>query len=73
MFVATQENGTSKRIILRHIEPSKEKRNQIVLPKPDGPLVHIMPSSAIDDANSAVSEFLPMAVLMKTVPLLAIR
>ena len=67
MFVATHENGTSKRI-----KPSKE-RIQSVLPKPDGPLVCLMTSSAIEAANSTISEFLPMALSMKTVPLLAIR
>ena len=36
------------------IEPSKEKRIQFesVLLKPDCPLAHLMPSSAIETANS---------------------
>ena len=40
----------------KRIEPSKEERIQSVLPKPDGPLAHLMPSSAIEAANSAVGE-----------------
>ena len=55
------------------IEPSKEEKIQSVLPKLNGPLIHLMPSSAMEAANSTVSEFLPMAISMKTVPLLAIR
>ena len=35
----------------KHIELSKEERIKIVLPKPDGSLAHIMPSSAIEAAN----------------------
>ena len=35
-----------------HIEPFKEKRIQIVLPKPDCPLACLMPNSAIETANS---------------------
>jgi len=38
----------------KHIKPSKEERIQGVLPKPDGPLALLMPSSAIEVANSAV-------------------
>ena len=34
----------------KRIEPSKEERIQSVLPKPDGPLVCLMPSSAIEAA-----------------------
>ena len=41
----------------KHIKPSKEEKNQSVLPKPDGSLVHLMPSSTIEAANSTVSEF----------------
>ena len=56
----------------KHIEFSKEERIQSVLPKPDGPLVLLMPSSAIEVANSVVSEFLPtIALSMKTVTGLA--
>ena len=47
----------------KRIEPSKEERIQSVLPKSDGPLVHLMPSSAIEVANSVVSEFLPTMTL----------
>ena len=43
-----------------HIEPSKEERIQSVLPKPHGPLVHLIPCSTIESANSAVCESLPM-------------
>ena len=42
------------------IEPFKEERIQSVLPKPDGPLVRLIPCSTIESANSAVHEFLPM-------------
>ena len=42
------------------IEPSKEERIQSILPKPDGPLVRLIPCSTIESANSAVREFLPM-------------
>ena len=42
------------------IEPSKEERIQSVLPKSYGSLVCLMPSSAVEIAISAVSEFLPM-------------
>ena len=42
----------------KRIEPSKEKKIQSVLPKPDGPLALSMPSSAIEAANSAVREIL---------------
>ena len=47
---------------LKRIEPSKEGRIQSVLPKPDCPLVRLMPSasSAIETANIAAS-----AVYMK--------
>jgi len=38
------------------IEPSKEERIQSFLPKPDGPLAHLMPSSAIEAANSTIRE-----------------
>ena len=57
----------------KRIEPSKEERTQSVLPKPDSPLARLMPSSAIEAANSAVRKISPMALSMKTVPLLAIR
>ena len=40
----------------KRIEPSKEERIQSVLPKSDGPLARLMPSSAIEAANSAVRE-----------------
>ena len=46
--------------IFNRIEPSKEERIQSVLPKPDGPLVRLIPCSTIESANSAVHEFLPM-------------
>ena len=36
----------------KRIEPTKEERIQGVLPKPDGPLPCLMPSSAIESANS---------------------
>ena len=36
----------------KHIEPSKEERIQSILPKPDCPLACLMPSSAIETANS---------------------
>jgi len=40
----------------KRIELSKEERIQStsVLPKPNGPLARLMPSSAIEAANSAV-------------------
>ena len=38
------------------IEPSNEERIQSVLPKPDGPLARLIPSSAIEAANSTVHE-----------------
>ena len=57
----------------KRIEPSKEERIKSVLPKPDGTLTCLRPSSAVEVANSAVREILPMALSMKTVPLLAIR
>ena len=59
--------------IFKCIKSSKEERIESVLAKSDGLLVHLMPSSAIEAANSAIREFLPMALSMKTVPLLAIR
>ena len=37
---------------IKCIEPSKEERIQSVLPKPDCPLAHLMPNSAIETANS---------------------
>ena len=42
------------------IELSKEERNQSVLPKPDGPLVRLIPCSTTESANSTIREFLPM-------------
>ena len=36
----------------KHIKPSKEERIQSVLLKPDCPLARLMPSSAIEAANS---------------------
>ena len=42
------------------IEPSKEERIQSVLPKPDGPLVRLIPCSTTESANSAIREFLLM-------------
>jgi len=36
------------------IKPSKEERIQSVLPKPDGPLAHLMTISAIKATNSAI-------------------
>ena len=36
----------------KQIEPSKEERIQNILPKPEGFLAHLMPSSAIEAANS---------------------
>ena len=41
--------GISK--IFKLIEPSKEERIQSVLPKPDCPLTHLIPSLAIETAN----------------------
>ena len=41
-----------------HIEPSEEEKIQSVLLKPDGLLTFLMPSSAIETANSAVTEIL---------------
>ena len=38
--------------IIRYIKLSKEERIQSVLPKPDCPLPRLMPSSAIEAANS---------------------
>ena len=35
----------------KHIKPSKEERIQSVLPKPDGPLAHLMPSLAVEAAT----------------------
>jgi len=52
-------SGPRKMALLKYfkrIEPSKEERIQSVLPKPDGPLARLMPSSAIEAANSAVRE-----------------
>ena len=52
-------SGQQKWAILKYfkrIEPSKEERIQSVLPKPDGPLARLIPSSAIEAANSAVRE-----------------
>jgi len=40
----------------KHIKPSKEERIQSALPKPDGPLACLMPSSAIEAANSTICE-----------------
>ena len=60
----------------KHIEPSsKEERTQSVLPKPDGSLACLIPCSIIETAKSAVHEIFTnaRALLMKTVPLLAIR
>ena len=36
----------------KHIEPSKEERIQSALPKLDCPLARLIPSSAIETANS---------------------
>ena len=47
-------------ILTVSIDPSKEERIQSVLPKPDGPLVRLIPCSTIESANSAVREFLSM-------------
>ena len=50
-----------KMVLLKYfkrIEPSKEKKIQSVLPKPDGSLAPLMPSSTIQAANSAVREIL---------------
>ena len=41
----------------QHNKPSKEERIQSILPKPDGPLERLMPSSAIE--ASAVYETKP--------------
>ena len=54
------------------IKPSKEERIQSVLPKLDGSLACLMPSSAIEAANShsliaLYVKFLAMALLMKIV------
>ena len=40
------------------IEPSKEEKIQSMLPKPDGLVALLIPSSDIKAANSAVREFL---------------
>ena len=56
-------NGPRQMTLLEYfnrIEPSKEERIQSVLPKPDGPLVCLIPCSTIESANSAIREFLPM-------------
>ena len=50
-----------KMALLKHfkcIEPSKEERIQSVLLKPDGSLVHLIPSSAIEAVNSITHELL---------------
>ena len=54
------------------IKPSKEERIQSVLPKLDGSLACLMPSSAIEAANSCslialYVKFLPMALSIKIV------
>jgi len=52
-------SGPQKMALLKYfkcIEPSKEERIQSVLPKPDSPLTCLMPSSAIETANSTVRE-----------------
>ena len=41
--------------LLKHfkrIKPSKQERIQSVLPKPDCPLAHLLPSLEIETANS---------------------
>ena len=55
-FVACRnlKNGTSE--IYKCIKPSKEERIQNLLHKPDGPMAYLMPSSAIDAANSTICE-----------------
>ena len=42
----------------RHMEPSKEEKIESVLPEPDGPLAHSVPSSVTETANSVVREVL---------------
>ena len=48
------------------IETSKEEKIESILPEPDGPLAHSMPSSATEAANCAVPvKSLPRALSMK--------
>ena len=50
-LIALCENGTLLKYI-KHTKHSYEKRIHRVLPKPDGPLACLMPSSAIEAANT---------------------
>ena len=50
------------------IKPSKEERFQSFLPKPDGPLAHLKPSSAIEAANSAICEILTYGMISEDSP-----
>ena len=61
MFVATRKNGNSKNI-LSILNPLKKKQLKVFYLNPDGSLVRMMPSSAMEAPNSTVSEFLPMAL-----------
>ena len=54
------------------MEPSKEERIQSVLPKPDGSLARIMPSSAtelIGAANSAIHEIFTNGTINEDSPI----
>jgi len=47
-------SGLRKMVLLKYfkrIKPCREERIQGVLPKPDGPLAHLMPSSRIRDSS----------------------
>ena len=53
---------------IKHIESFKEERIQSVLSKPESPLVCLMPSSAIEAADSTVSEFFTHGTINKDSP-----
>ena len=42
----------------KRVEPSNEEKIESVLPEPDSPLAHSMPSSVTEAANGAVREVL---------------
>jgi len=54
MFCSSPREALLK--YFKRIKPSKEERIQSILPKPDGPLAHLMPNSTIEAANSTVRE-----------------
>jgi len=61
--------GPRKMALLKYfkrIEPSQKERIQSVLPKPSGSLARLMPSQAIEVANSAVREILSMVLSTKS-------